>query len=274
MKLDRQFIAASNENNNLKTKLVSQDNRERELQDVKYRFQMMENDFFELQKENHSLKNQLHSLQERAGQTSSFHNSSSHSHHHNPPPSSALATSTSYRDYSSRPPVSSSSSSSVSQYPSYYEPPQQQQSSFPSSSSSQYKQNNSRAEYYPPLAVSQAPPHRPKSLSSTLADTTPDNRKFHSPEILSNGGNRSNESSSLLNLLQGRNADRNSSHSAAYESPPSQMAINRRNNSSMGLTPFATDITNVAMVQGWEQLEKDLTQLMTEKNSLRDEGEK
>lgn len=76
-------------------------------------------------------------------------------------------------------------------------------------------------------------------------------------------------SSSLLSVLQSKK-DSPGSHDFNY--PPA--GTNRRNVSSTGGTPFATDLTSVSLMQGFDQLERDLTNLMTEKATLQEESER
>jgi hypothetical protein len=254
MKLDRQYIAANNENNNLKQKLLVNENRDRELQDTKYRLQMIDNDFYELQRENNSLKSQIQSLQERMTSSSLSHQShfSSHnnSNYHRQPvhdaPPSYSSHSNPRHEYNYSVPSHNSAASSFANHNSYdnnfSNPPPQSRSSAKSLSSALGDASELRKSYHPPDPVA------------------PVNNRMAPPP----GGSNRGEGSSLLNVLQGRK-----------QADPYESAMNnRRNNTSSGLTPFATDITNVAVMQGWEQLDRDLTQYMTEKHSLQDESEK
>jgi regulator of replication initiation timing len=94
----------------------------------------------------------------------------------------------------------------------------------------------------------------PKSLSTTLNDTY-DNRESNNVSHL-----RRNESS-LANVIDGFN-------------PSSNSAASRRNMSSSGGVPFATDDTSFRLMKEFDQMERALTSLITEKNTLQEESER
>jgi regulator of replication initiation timing len=235
MKLDRQFIASQNENTLLKQRLNGYESNEKDLQQSRSQLQFFEHQVQDFQNENNQLRFKIQLLQERFQSDSAFPDYPRYDINPVSHPSSQL--------HLPSPPPTASQQFRISSF----------QAPHGSGSYRLYDEDQRQT------SVSER--KFPKSLSTTLNDTY-DNR-YPGPltrEINEASQVRRSETS-LANVIN-----------ASYTN--SNSAISRRNITSSGGVPFATDETSYRLMKEFDQMERDLTNLMTEKNTLQEESER
>lgn len=214
-------------------------NHERELQDTKFRIHSLETEIYELRKQNHQLQLRPTTFSDQVS-TNNYPYNNVHS----------APTSYGPHGYESQPPI--------------HKPPTSYAESYSNSSSYSLPHYQLSSVSPPPPPASTAFPSKNQSQSKSLSSMgIASNRHTESTAPVSSS------SSSLLSVLSKKEGGYGESPSYSSSSNP-----NRRNASSTGGTPFATDLTSVSLMQGFDQLEKDLTHLMTEKATLQEESER
>lgn len=280
--MDRNLNGVLSENGALKQRVATLEMSERELSQARYHISTLENDYRNLQTELSQLRGQM---QQSTGSSYSVPRAP----YQPPPPPMPIHT-----PYQPPQPPQSYSSYEPSSYSREREPASSSSRSGTYSSGGRYgagddyASNNSYSSYNAPkenkpsaggssLAsiVGGGPGKTAKSLSSALGDMSEIRKSMNNYDSYSSAPMpKSNESSSLGNLIQGKNKYGDEPISASITGEGKRKSLGQVVGGNNASTPFATDRTASELMSNFDTMERDLTRLMTEKTSLSDESER